>query len=297
MRLILRYRSGDSSAGPEMISGVRASLVDQDRIDFVDDRVMQAALQALGRLECHVRAQVVEAVLIVGAVADVAGVGLALGLHALAGHDDADAHAQRRVDRAHPGGVALGQVVVDGDHVHAFAGQRIQVHRQRRHQGLALAGAHFRNLALVQHHAADQLDIIVAQPERAPGSLAHRCERLRKQLVLGLAIGQSLAELIGLAAQLLVAQSLEAGFELVDASDCFAHAADHAVVATAEDPGQKGIEHVGRWGDLRESGGRESTRNHSGQPRKRRVRRREPVASVGCGGIRRGIKRGVADSD
>jgi hypothetical protein len=34
--------------------------------------------------------------------------------------------------------------------VHALAGQRIQVHRQRGGQGLAFAGAHLGNLAVVQ---------------------------------------------------------------------------------------------------------------------------------------------------
>ena len=53
----------------------RARLVDQDRVDLVDDRVVEPALHALRRLEHHVVAQVVEAELVVGAVGDVGGVG------------------------------------------------------------------------------------------------------------------------------------------------------------------------------------------------------------------------------
>ena len=47
----------------------RARLVDQDRVDLVDDRVVQRALRVLERAELHVVAQVVEAELVVLAVA------------------------------------------------------------------------------------------------------------------------------------------------------------------------------------------------------------------------------------
>ena len=49
----------------------RARLVDQDRIDFVDDRVVVAALHHLGALVFHVVAQIVEAEFVVGGVGDV----------------------------------------------------------------------------------------------------------------------------------------------------------------------------------------------------------------------------------
>lgn len=107
---------------------------------------------------------------------------------------EADVQPQKAVDLADPLAVALSKVVIHRDHVHAFATQRIQVRRQHlrpalfpgdsqskastcktcihgvyhwrhtrstahRNQRLALSGAHLRNLALVQDHAADELDI------------------------------------------------------------------------------------------------------------------------------------------
>ena len=57
-------------------------------------------------------------------------------------HDDADRQAEELVDAAHPFGVALGEIVVDGDDMHALAGERVEVDRQRRDQRLAFAGAH-----------------------------------------------------------------------------------------------------------------------------------------------------------
>ena len=99
----------------------RARLVDEDVVDLVHDREGVPALDLFGEVLGHVVAQVVEAELRVGAVDDVAGVGAVLvlvGLHVL---EHADGDAQRVVDRAHPFGVAAGQVVVDGDDVHAAA--------------------------------------------------------------------------------------------------------------------------------------------------------------------------------
>ena len=53
----------------------RAGFVDQDRVHFVDDGVVVAALDAILEAELHVVAQVVEAELVVGAVGDVGVVG------------------------------------------------------------------------------------------------------------------------------------------------------------------------------------------------------------------------------
>ena len=102
------------------------------------------------------------------------------------------------MDAPHPVGVALGQVVVDRDHVHALAAQRVQVGGERRHQGLAFAGLHLGDLAGVQHHAADQLHVEVAHAQHALARLAADGERLGQQGVEALAPAVALLELGGL---------------------------------------------------------------------------------------------------
>ena len=86
-------------------------------------------------------------------------------------------------DRAHPLRVALGQVVVDRDHVDAAAGHRVERRGQRRDEGLALAGLHLRDLALVEHDRAEQLDVEGAHPQLAPADLAGGREDLRQRVV------------------------------------------------------------------------------------------------------------------
>lgn len=160
----------------------RARLVDQDRVDLVDDGEVELALVAVLARHGHVVAQVVEAELVVGAVGDVAGVGRALVAVRHARVDHAHAQAQPVVQLAHLRRVAAGQVVVDRDHVHALAFQRVEVHGQGRDQGLALAGAHLGDLAQVQHHAADQLHVVVAQAQHAARGLAAHGEGLGRIL-------------------------------------------------------------------------------------------------------------------
>ena len=158
---------------------------------------------------------------------------------------------RKLVDLAHPGGVARGQVVVDRHHVDAAAGQAVQVDRQRRRQRLAFAGAHLRDLAVVQDHAADQLDVEVAHAERALGGFAANGERFRQQLVEHLCKllaggrfgGDSFAKLHGLGAQRVVRQCGERGLQGVDSLDDFPVLLQQSLIATAEYAGQDFLEH------------------------------------------------------
>ncbi len=65
-----------------------------------------------------------------------------------------------------------------------------EVAGERGHQRLAFAGLHFGDLALVQHHAADQLHVEVAHLHRAPARLADHREGLGQNLVQRRAFGR-----------------------------------------------------------------------------------------------------------
>ena len=221
----------------------RARFVDQDRIDLVYDRVVQAALVALFLRLRHVVAQIVEAEFVVGAVGDVGGIRGAFVAMFHARPDHADSHAEEPVDLAHPGRVALGEIVVDGDDVHALAFQGVEIDRQCRDQGLALAGAHFGNLARVQNHAADQLHVVGAQPEHPARGLAHGRERFRQQTVQRGPFGEAPAKLFGPGTQLLVRQRLHFRFQRVDPGHRLAELAQDALVAAAENARHHTVEH------------------------------------------------------
>ena len=122
--------------------------------------------------------------------------------------DHADGQAPGLVDAAHPFRVALGQVVVDRDHVHALARERVQIHRQRRDQRLAFTGFHFGDFAAMQHDAADQLHVEMPHVENAASGFAHRGERGNQNVVQRGALRQLLFERDGLRGQFLIGELL-----------------------------------------------------------------------------------------
>ena len=65
------------------------------------------------------------------------------------------------VERAHPLGVTLGEVVVDRHHVNTVSCEGVEEHGQRGDEGLTFTCGHLGNLALVQGNATEYLYIVV----------------------------------------------------------------------------------------------------------------------------------------
>ena len=208
--------------------------IDQDRIHFVDDGEIQATLDTLtGRID-HVVAQVVEAEFVVGAVGNVGRVGSLLGLVIHLGQIDTHSKTEETVQSSHPVRVAGRQVVIDRDDMDALAGNGIEVGRQRADQRLAFTGAHFGDFAVVQHHAADHLDVEVTHAEGTHTGFANHREGFGEQIVKRFAIGVALAELVRLGAQGFIAQGLCGRFERIDTLDGLGVLLDQPVIAAAE---------------------------------------------------------------
>jgi hypothetical protein len=182
---VVEFRAVVERAGDDQR---RARLVDQDRVDFVDDGVGMATLDHVLQPVLHVVAQIVEAVFVIGAVGDVARIGfLALGI-VEAMDDHADREPEKIVDLPHPFAIAAGEIVIDRDDMDALAGQRVEIDRKGGHQRLAFAGLHLGDIALMQHHAADQLDVEMPLAEGSLGSLAHGGEGRNQDVIERLAV-------------------------------------------------------------------------------------------------------------
>ena len=216
----------------------RARFVDQDGIDLVDDAIDEATLHFFRPMEDHVIAQIVEAELVVGAVGDVRRIRGLLEVVAHLRHIDADGQAQEAVDSAHPVGIALGEVIVDGDDVHTAAGQRIQVGGQRSDQRLAFAGAHFGDLPVVQTHAADQLHVEMAHLQGSFASFAHHRERLGHDRVERFPLRDPLLQHRRLRLQLVVRQRGNRGLQRIDLGDDLRVLLQKPLVPAAENLGK-----------------------------------------------------------
>ncbi len=139
-----------------------AGVVDQHRVHLVDDGIVVLALHEILGRRSHVVAQVVEAVFVVGSERDVGHVGLAsrfgIGLVLV---DAVYRQSVELVHGTHPLRVASGQIVVHRNDVHTLAGQRVEEYGQGSHERLSLSRRHLGDLALVEHHAAEQLHVVM----------------------------------------------------------------------------------------------------------------------------------------
>ena len=132
---------------------------------------MLALYKVLG-LHGHVVAQVVETEFVVGSEGDVSiicraafctvGTVLVNAVHA---------QAVELVEGAHPFRVALGKIVVDGHHMYAAACQCTEEYGACGHKCLSFTRCHLGNLSLCEHHAAEELYVVVNHiPQRVVAS-------------------------------------------------------------------------------------------------------------------------------
>ena len=114
----------------------------------------------------------------------------------------------------------------------AAAGEGVEVAGKRGDEGFAFAGLHLGDLAGVEDHAADQLDVEVAHLDGALAGFADDGEGFGEDVVEGGFFGgdarssasvdafdgggDALAEFGGLGAELLVGERLDGGLEVVD---------------------------------------------------------------------------------
>ena len=249
----------------------RAGFVDQDRIHLVHDGEVVRTLDHVGQLVLHVVAKIIEAEFVVGAVGDVGGVSFLALLVVKTMHDHANGQAKKRVDLAHPRRIAAGEIIIDRDDVDALARKRIEIAGERGDQCLAFAGAHLGDAALVQDHAADQLNIKVPLPKRALGGLAYGGEGWREQIVEGFARGQFGAEPRCASAQVFIRKFRDLRLKGVDRGDFRDISLETAVVGGAKQPARERTEHqqcfllrrpgVGAWKTASEIGSGESLVN------------------------------------
>ena len=121
----------------------RPAFVDEDRIHLVNHREPVTSLNHVRERVLHVVAKIVEAEFVIGAVGDVAGVRQAALVVVQSVNDLADRHSEEAINAAHPVRIAIGEIVVDGDDMHALAFEGVEIDRRRCDKGLSLAGSHF----------------------------------------------------------------------------------------------------------------------------------------------------------
>ena len=172
----------------------RSRFVDEDGVHFVHDREGQIPLHHTLQIRFEVVAEVVEAEFVVGAVHDVAFVRFPLGVVVHARRDDAHRQPHELVHLAHPFRVAAGEIVVDGDDVHALARERVEVGGKGGDERLAFARLHLGDAPLVQADAADDLHPEMLHAQNPPRRFPERRKGVGQNVVRRLPLGEPVFE-------------------------------------------------------------------------------------------------------
>ncbi len=206
-------------------------------------------------------AEIIKTELGIRAEGDVTIVLLATDAWRLVVQNAADGQAKKCVNRAHPFGVARGEVVVDRHEVDAASGERVEINGQGGDERFAFAGGHFGDAPAVQGVAADELhiernhlpeqwmlahdDFRLAFGETAAG-VFNDGERFRQDLIerpgqlrFVLNLRESRLPNGGFLAELVVGKFLESGLDLVDPADERPKFLHFAVILRPENPFQK----------------------------------------------------------
>ena len=149
-----RYRTGDNQRS--------TGVVNQYRVDLIDDGIVVLTLYKVFRADSHVVTQVVETEFVVRTERDVCQVCLTarVGVRLMA-VDTIHAQSVEHIKRSHPFGVTFGEVIIHGNHVYTVSGQCVEEYRESSHQCFTFTGCHFRNLTFVQNDTTEELYIVV----------------------------------------------------------------------------------------------------------------------------------------
>ena len=161
---IEKSRVGRLAAGKNQRN---TSLVDQNRVDLVDNRRGKWTMNLILRIKSNLIAQVIEADLVCHGVGDIAEIRLLalFAAHALlyAAHRE----AEELIDRAHPIGIPPGQIVVHGHYMDALARLRIPDNCRNRGQRLSFAGLHLCDLSIAKCKRALKLNVEHIQSQQS----------------------------------------------------------------------------------------------------------------------------------
>ncbi len=173
----------------------RSCFIDKDAVHFIHDGITEFPLNKILHFKLHVVAKVIKAELIVGAVSDVAAIGLFTFniIHAVYNHPHAQ--TQSAVYGPHPFGVPFGQIVIDRYQVDPPAFQGVEVERQGRCKGFALARFHFSDLSLMKDDPSDKLNVKMSHAQGSDRGFSHGGKSLGKDVVQGFSLVKPLLEL------------------------------------------------------------------------------------------------------
>ena len=189
------------------------SLVHEYAVHFVNDCVFESALHFVCLILDHIVAQIVKSEFVVGRVHNVAIVRFDLFFSGHMRIVDAYGKSQKLEYFTHPLCVTLCKIFVDGNDMHAFFVERLQICGKSRNKRLTFTCTHLGNSSLIEDHAAHELNVEVSHSQHSVACLSYRSKRFGKQSFEAFALFASLHKSLRASFKFIVAHSLVSIFE------------------------------------------------------------------------------------
>ena len=158
-------------------------LIDQDRVDLIDDTVVKISLNKLFFIDDHIVTKIIKSKFVVCYVCDVTSVcrTTLFRLHVVKYH--AYSQAKELVNLTHPLSISFCQVVVDGYDVDTFSLKGIQICRKCGNKSFTFTCFHLGDTALVKDDTTDDLYTVMLHSKYTFGCLTYGGKCLRKKII------------------------------------------------------------------------------------------------------------------
>ena len=184
-------------------------LINEYRVDLINDRKYMAALCHLLLVDHHIVTQVVKPELIVRAVGYICTVSRLLFFSRLSVKYKPGSQSEKFIYPSHLLAVSAGKVIVHGYYVNSPAGQRIKVGGHRGNKRLTFAGLHLGDPSLMKYYTSEELNVKGTFAENAVIGFPYRGKSLGKQRIKRFSCRVSLLEIIRNRAELVVRHIFE----------------------------------------------------------------------------------------
>ena len=154
--------------------------INQDRVNFIDDCVMQISKHQLLLIDHHVITQIIETKFVVGNIGNVAVVcGSSLfRLHVVQNHTNRQ--SKKFMYLAHHLSITLCQIVIDSYYMNSFSFQSVQISRRGTYKRFTFTGFHLSDTSLVQNNSTHQLNAEMLHIQYTFCSFTHSSKSFRQ---------------------------------------------------------------------------------------------------------------------
>ena len=183
-------------------------LIDQYRVNLIDDGIVQITLYQLLLVDNHIVTQIIETKFIIGNIRNITLICFLtfIMIHIIQNH--AYGQSQELMYFSHPFSITFCQVIIDGNDMNTFSFQCIQICRRCGNKCLTFTGLHLCDTSLMKNDTTDELYPVMLHAKHTFCSFTDSCKSFRKKIVQSFSFCKSFFIFFCFTTQLLIRQCL-----------------------------------------------------------------------------------------